>query len=103
MTTQDQILADYQKKQQELDEQEESLKSYKIKGAQIIEETFYDIQHDVFGEEDNLDILYQARMELEHLEMTYQETLAKKMKTLNNQREENEWNYRKDSQSLSES
>ena len=103
MTKEEELLSEYQKKQREIDEQEESIQIYQKRREQAIESTFSEIQHDLYGEEDSQEILHEAYRELQEIEDNYQETLEKERKKLNQQRDEIEINYKKNLQSLKDS
>lgn len=103
MTKEEELLSDYQRKQRELDEQEESLQIYRKRGEQVIESTFSDIQYHLYGEDDSQEILQEAYRDLQELEDNYQVRLEKERKRVDRQRDEIEINYKKNRQLLKDS
>lgn len=99
----EELLSDYQRKQIELDGQEEAIQMYRKRGEQVIESTFSDIQYELYDEEDSQEILQEAYKDLQELEDNYQATLEKERKKIDRQRDEIEINYKNNLQSLKDS
>lgn len=93
-----QVIANYQRKRRELENDEAMLKSAQRKGEQLIQETLSDIYRTVQQSAVNSEPFDNARRSITKIENGFHEELAKAKKQLYQQQEELEQEYRNDLQ-----
>ncbi|MBP2097680.1 hypothetical protein [Enterococcus rivorum] len=103
MDTEEQILADYKRKQQQFEEQEESIQEFRRKGEQLVEETYSSIRYKVQDSALDSEPLDFAQEELSRLEENYVFALEIEKKKLIREQEENEQQYYQAMKELKES
>lgn len=102
MISEEQLVADFQKMRQVLEEKENDISRYQHQGQQLADETFSELQSilSTFENSDIEESLYFARKELIQLEENFKFEVNREKKKLSLQQEELEGKYRQDILSL---
>lgn len=95
MDKEEKIIADYKRKRQALEDQEDTVRGFQKKGEELVQDTLTEIRMRVQHEGVNNDSLDYARRELAQLETVYTETLAQEKRKLVRQQDDNEQTYRR--------
>lgn len=95
MSSEEQILSDYQANRRKLEDEEDLVKGIARKGQHLIEQAFYDL--DVTAKQTQADpqALAFIRQEIMRAQETYDETIVTAKKQLTQKAEDNEQEYRK--------
>lgn len=100
MNKEEQLLKEYQKNRQKLEEQEDKIKSVQKKGQQLSEETYSEIRYLLSDIAEDSEPLENARVELSRLEDDFMMALETEKKKIRNEEEEIEQRYRKELREL---
>lgn len=96
MDKEEQLFKEYQKKRQQLEMQEDDIRTFQRKGQQIAEEAYLEIRNLLVDISETNEPLNEARMELSRLEEDFMLALSQEKKKLSARQDEVEENYRKE-------